>query len=104
MIGKMIFQRIAFVALFMLLAGCTGESEINARNSVLTTLSLKKLSEFATTYPDSKYADQLVREFIQACGQDADPVACSRLVYGALPEVGPWRGLMASAMKSEVLN
>lgn len=67
------------------LPACSKNSEQDAYEEVLSTLSIQKLASFLETYPDGKYEYLVINEFLDRCDAEPDPKSCNEMLLEAIP-------------------
>lgn len=76
----------SIASLVALLNWCSRNAEQAAYEEVLLTLSAQKLASFIKTYPDSKYGDLLINEFMGICDSESDSKDCYGMLLKTIPD------------------
>lgn len=87
---------ILLVTLTML--NCGKPPDQKAYEEVITTMSLSKAKDFFSKYPQSKYADKLVKDITGWCDQEGTK-GCYEMVLETIPKDHPKRSELADFYK-----
>jgi len=71
-----------------LILGCGRNSDKNAYDEVIATMSMEKAKRFFEKYPQSQYRDRLVSDLINLCKTE-ETAECYKLIIGAIPKDHP---------------